>query len=198
MSSRAGPKYRPSADTPRLAVPPVAGPPPLTSAPTRQDSRLGAVAIRSSIELSAAAACRQAHSSRYTETPPTRVARSRYPVLIPKFPPPPPWQAHIRSGWDRALTRSTSPHAVTTSVASSWSQVRPMCRLLNPNPPPSSSPLTATEGHRPPGVATPVPARAAYRSRFSAPGPSRIVSDSRSTRTQFIRASEMTSPAEVE
>ena len=79
-------------------------------------------------------------------------------VLTPKLPPPPPWQAQNRSGWDRGLTLSTVPEAVTTWVSSRESQVRPWCLLVKPNPPPSSSPVRPTDGHRPVGAATPVPA----------------------------------------
>ena len=113
---------------------------------------------------------------------------------MPKLPPPPPWQAQNRSGCSSGLTRSASPAAVTTSVSSSWSQVSPKCRLLNPKPPPSSSPLTPTVGHRPLGTARPVPARPSCRSRLRVPAPSVTVSARWSTRIDRIRASEMTRP----
>ena len=77
-------------------------------------------------------------------------------VTMPKFPPPPPRRAHSRSGFAaRARPSGSTPSAVTIRAESSWSQVKPYCRLAIPRPPPSVRPAAPTVGQVPVGIVRP-------------------------------------------
>lgn len=75
-----------------------------------------------------------------------------YLVYTPKFPPPPPLEAHRRSELRFLLARMTLPFASTISSPIRLSLTRPTVRCKGPIPPPSVIPPIPTVGLSPNGA----------------------------------------------
>src|SRR6516162_9830117 len=75
-------------------------------------------------------------------------------VAIPKLPPP-PRSAQNRSSCSEALTVTSLPSAVTTSIDRILSHVAPNAPISQPLPPPSERPAMPTSESVPPGTAKP-------------------------------------------
>src|SRR6185312_12909159 len=147
---------------------------------------------------SAAAACDQGKSQKPYAAVEAGWVASVSAVTAPKLPPPPPRQAHRRSGFVDGSATRTRPSAVTIRTARMLSLVAPMARAAKPTPPPRARPEIPTVGHDPVGTARPCAARAVIRSIASTPAPT--VTDRRSAARLivFSRRTSQTSPAFVE
>ena len=91
-------------------------------------------------------------------------------ATIPKLPPP-PRIAQNRSGCCSALAETTSPVAVTTSAATSWSSARPYFLTFQPTPPARVRPPTPTLLVSPEEIARPYGASASTTWPQVAPPP---------------------------
>src|ERR1700733_5504807 len=65
-------------------------------------------------------------------------------------PPPPPFRAQNRSGFEQALAILISPSAVPTSASNGLAPARPKAFDQLPKPPPRTSPATPTVMQPPP------------------------------------------------
>ena len=130
--------------------------------PILAENASGACRITSWAAASTVRACGHPQSSRQVALPTAGRVSKVKETFTPKFPPPPPRQAQNRSGsWSRSQ-ESRVPSAVTTSVETSRSQVRPYARDTTDTPPPRVSPPMPTSSELPSGIASPCFSSAAY------------------------------------
>ncbi len=119
-------------------------------------------------------------------------------VAIPKFPPPPPRDAHRRSASSSAFARTSfaprSPSGSTVWSSSRLSHVAPRLRDSTLMPPPNVTPAIPTVASSPHGTACPVEARALTSSPWVTPVPTTAVPAAASTFTCLNPLTSITTP----